>query len=351
MVNQIIYGVFVSSTYEDLREERSEVQKALLKLHCFPIGMELFGSADEETWEFIKRRIDECDYYVLIIGDRYGSLADDGLSYTEKEYDYARSIRKPTLIFLHGDRASIRRDRSENDPDKRTKLENFIQKIKIYPISYFLNPHDLAVQVTVSFVNQRERNPAVGYVRADQVPDLKKYTDLLEENIALKESVTRLSTLSPTILTQFSLIYSSIIKIDRGKYKYPKTPNVSLAESIFKGQQQCQCGYGGLFTAISNGIIDGREDRYRAADLAATALAKSFVGDPYDYQYAEFANLQDFSGLLARLFGWGLINISGGHLSLTDFGQKQFGLLMASRPEDGLPDYPAKEAFASSRVI
>lgn len=51
----VIYSVFVSSTYEDLREERAEVQKALLKLNCFPIGMELFGSADEETWEFIKR--------------------------------------------------------------------------------------------------------------------------------------------------------------------------------------------------------------------------------------------------------------------------------------------------------
>jgi hypothetical protein len=49
MAGEIIYSVFVSSTYEDLREERAEVQKALLKLHCLPIGMELFGAADEET--------------------------------------------------------------------------------------------------------------------------------------------------------------------------------------------------------------------------------------------------------------------------------------------------------------
>jgi hypothetical protein len=54
MPSEIIYSVFVSSTYEDLREERAEVQKALLKLRCMPTGMELFGSADEETWEFIK---------------------------------------------------------------------------------------------------------------------------------------------------------------------------------------------------------------------------------------------------------------------------------------------------------
>ena len=75
----------------DLREERAEVQKALLKLRCLPIEMELFGSADEETWKFIKRRIAECDYYVLIVADRYGTKAkEDGLSYTEKEFYYAK---------------------------------------------------------------------------------------------------------------------------------------------------------------------------------------------------------------------------------------------------------------------
>jgi hypothetical protein len=73
------------------------VQKALLKLGCFPIGMELFGSADEETWDFIKRQIEECDYYVLILADRYGSLAQDGFSFTEKEYNYAKDIGKPIL--------------------------------------------------------------------------------------------------------------------------------------------------------------------------------------------------------------------------------------------------------------
>ena len=87
-----------------------------------PIGMELFGSANEETWDFIQRQIAECDYYVAIIADRYGSAAPDGLSYTEKEYDYAIEIKKPVLAFVHGDRGSIPRDKTESDPKKRPKL-------------------------------------------------------------------------------------------------------------------------------------------------------------------------------------------------------------------------------------
>jgi Domain of unknown function (DUF4062) len=166
MTTEVIYGVFVSSTYEDLREERAEVQKALLKLHCLPIGMELFGSADEETWEFIKRRIAECDYYVVVVADRYGSTASDGLSYTEKEYDYAKELHKPVLAFVHGNRGSIRRDKTESDPGSRDKLEAFIKKVSRSPVSYYNTPHELATQVTVSFVNERDRRPAVGYVRS-----------------------------------------------------------------------------------------------------------------------------------------------------------------------------------------
>src|SRR5690242_13213693 len=107
MTREVIYSVFVSSTYEDLREERAAVQKALLQLHCMPIGMELFGSADEETREFIKRQIDDCDYYVVLVADKYGSVADDGISYTEKEHDYAREVKKPVLAFVHGNRGGI----------------------------------------------------------------------------------------------------------------------------------------------------------------------------------------------------------------------------------------------------
>jgi Domain of unknown function (DUF4062) len=114
MPSEIIYSVFVSSTYEDLREERAAVQKALLQLHCMPIGMELFGSADEETWDFIKRQIEDCDYYVVIVADKYGSTAEDGVSYTEKEYDYAREIKKPVLAFVHNNRESIPRNKTEN---------------------------------------------------------------------------------------------------------------------------------------------------------------------------------------------------------------------------------------------
>jgi hypothetical protein len=45
------YQVFVSSTFQDLQEERQEVIQALLELDCIPSGMELFPAANEDQWK------------------------------------------------------------------------------------------------------------------------------------------------------------------------------------------------------------------------------------------------------------------------------------------------------------
>ena len=95
------YQVFVSSTFTDLVAERKSVVQALLSLDHFPAGMELFPASDDDQWALIKGVIDDSDYYIIIIAARYGSVSEEGVSYTEKEFDYAVSIGKPVLAFLH----------------------------------------------------------------------------------------------------------------------------------------------------------------------------------------------------------------------------------------------------------
>ena len=51
------YQVFVSSTFEDLQEERKEVMQALLELDCIPAGMELFPASNEDQWSLIKKKL------------------------------------------------------------------------------------------------------------------------------------------------------------------------------------------------------------------------------------------------------------------------------------------------------
>jgi hypothetical protein len=188
-----IYKVFVSSTLEDLRDERAEVQTALLKLNCLPVGMELFPAADDETWEFIKTQIVDSDYYVLLVAGRYGSLGPHGVSFTEMEFEYAQEMRIPTIAFVHGKRGSIPLDKSETDTERAGKLKLFIAKVRTKPVRYFATPQELALEVTTSFVDLKTRKPAVGFVRADQAVDFKKYSEVLEANRELERRLQELS--------------------------------------------------------------------------------------------------------------------------------------------------------------
>ena len=59
------YQIFVSSTFEDLKEERRTVLSVVQDMGDIPSGMEMFPATDEEQFNFIKRIIDNCDYYVV----------------------------------------------------------------------------------------------------------------------------------------------------------------------------------------------------------------------------------------------------------------------------------------------
>lgn len=315
---EIIYRVFVSSTYDDLRDERAEIQKALLKLNCLPVAMELFPAADEETWEFIKRQIDRADYYIVIVAGRYGSVAPDGYSFTEKEHDYARQIGKPVLAFIHADPGQIVSNKTETDPGRRQKLCAFIEKLKCHPINQFRTPHELAMHVTSSMVDLRDRKPAIGYVRADQVADPKKYSDLLEENGRLKREME-----NGRMEEKFSAHDSPLV--------------IQLTE-----KRHLEITWGELFVhvaeaVINNQVTDGGITRW-LLDWAATTLADSHR---LDFERGEFSRLK------MKLFGWGLIEFdnqqrreqnellnrflaSNYHVwYLTTRGRRQYGILMA----------------------
>jgi hypothetical protein len=131
--------------------------------------MELFPAANEEAWALIERVIDESDYYVLVIGGRYGSVDEESqVSFTEKEYDYAVAKGKPVLAFLHGDPDAIPSGKTEKSEEAQTRLANFRAKVeKEKLIKRWTNADDLAGNVSRSFAKARQMYPAVGWVRGD----------------------------------------------------------------------------------------------------------------------------------------------------------------------------------------
>ena len=177
------FQVFVSSTYEDLRVERQQVMQALLELDCIPAGMELFPAADDDQWTLIRSVIDECDYYIVIVGARYGSVNRNGISYTEMEYRYALQKKKPIIGFLLDDNATPSSPLREKSRDKKKKLEDFRSLVGRKLCKFWSSPVDLGSQVSRSITQLIKAKPAIGWVRADSIDQL---TALESENAQLR---------------------------------------------------------------------------------------------------------------------------------------------------------------------
>ena len=181
------YQVFLSSTYVDLKEERLEVMRALLELDCIPSGMEYFPATNDDQWSFIQELIDQCDYYVVVVGARYGSISSDGLSFTEKEYRYALEKGIPVIGFLHAQPELIPQGKAEADPDGRKKLGDFRKLVQSKLCKTWSSPAELGAVVSRSLTQLIKRNPRSGWVRSDRLAS----SEASEEILRLRHAIDR----------------------------------------------------------------------------------------------------------------------------------------------------------------
>lgn len=194
------YQVFISSTFTDLHEPRQEVMQALLELDCIPAGMELFPAANDDQWTLIKRVIDDCDYYIVIIGGRYGSIGPSGKSYTQMEYEYAIERGKPVIAFLHKEPGKLALENSEKDPEQIKRLEEFRNLTQEKLVRYWTTASDLGSVVSRSLIKLIKTNPAVGWVKADNLPSKESTEEILElrKHIdALQREIEKIRTSTP----------------------------------------------------------------------------------------------------------------------------------------------------------
>lgn len=171
------YQIFVSSTFDDLTEERKSVSQALLECDCIPAGMELFPASNKKSWEIIKKAIDESDYYLLIIAGRYGSLGVDDsgkkIGYTEMEYNYALETGKPIIAFIHNNIDELKAKKVEETKVGKKRLEKFKKKIQKSGrnVKFWDNIGGLISDIKMSIPQLINDFPSTGWIKGDDCID------------------------------------------------------------------------------------------------------------------------------------------------------------------------------------
>lgn len=173
------YQVFISSTKEDLIDERKELIYKLLEADFLPAGMELFLSSTDSAWDVIEKTIDISDYYILIIGFRYGTLTKEGISFTEKEYNYAVKKKIPVLAFIQDRDAEVKASNREKNPNRNKKLEEFIDRVKRERtvVDNWNGKDDLLYKILATLLKetQSDHAPLLGWYRFPQTSKGKMY--------------------------------------------------------------------------------------------------------------------------------------------------------------------------------
>ena len=146
------YKVFISSTKNDLKEERKKIQDTLLSMGCIPQNMETFYATDLSTWDHLKNVLSTCDYCVIIVAARYGSICEQtGKSFTQMEYEYAKFINIPIGRFLHEDPDSLPFIFHDETEEKKIKYRNFREELQEgQVVKYWSNADDLCCLIAVT---------------------------------------------------------------------------------------------------------------------------------------------------------------------------------------------------------
>lgn len=337
------YQVFISSTYVDLQKERQEVMNALLELDCIPSGMELFPATNEEQWDLIQDVIDECDYYILILGGRYGSIGKDGIGYTEKEYMYALETEKPIIAFLHKEPDELPKNKTENTDEGQKKFREFRNFVQEKMCKYWTTPQELGSIVSRSFVKLQKKHPGIGWVRGDLVPSQEASLEILElrkEIDRLKAKLDEARTQAPPGAEKLAQGDDEIIVRYRFKSRAPKA-SVLDDQSWTAG---VALTWNDIFYQVSPIMIDEATDyQFMSSlnDLVEKKGRKTLSGDQaFEGQYISGFNIESdfFQTIKVQLRALGLIGKSektrsvkdtDTYWSLTEYGDSVMNQLRA----------------------
>ena len=339
------YQVFVSSTFHDLEMERQEVMHALLELDCMPSGMELFPAANETQWSLIRKVIDDCDYYVLILGGRYGSIGSEGISYTEMEYRYAIDAGKPIIGFLHEDPSSIPVKLVEQQAQRIKKLEAFRELVRSRLCKFYDSSADLGAKVSRSVTQLKKQHPRPGWVRADVLEGLASSDEVLQlrnENDDLRAKIEQYGLEAPRSLEHLSsgadpveiayVCNREILNAETGRYRKngEESGKVSLTwDLIFRKLGPELLASDSRYWHASNGV--GRL-------VEAAALPKLQRKHPDDRFAAFKIYSHSMDTVLLQLRALKLIELDDAkHWQLTPYGDNYLTSLLGVRKGEARP--------------
>lgn len=172
--------IYISSTYEDLKDARDSVYRALRQMKHDPRAMEDYLATDQRPLDRCLMDVEACDLYVGILAWRYGYVPKrdnpDGKSITELEFRHAVKCGKRCLFFVLDEDAPWPRSKMETGEPAEKKVEALRAEVREnHSPSLFRDLTELPGLVAMA-VREWEK-PTPEPIRVLYVEDLDIYAD------------------------------------------------------------------------------------------------------------------------------------------------------------------------------
>lgn len=232
MKNRRKFSIFISSTYEDLKEERQALVGVALENNFIPVGMEQFHAAPTSQWNVITKMIDECDLYLLVIGGRYGSIDEEtGISYTEKEYNYAKTRGLPVIVLIKESSAIAESEKDTGDDkcDKMKRLDEFRERVKKEgnTVDHFTDLNSLKYVASPTFRNVIDYvDDNAGWVRYRDIVDIIN-EEAEGRNKINAEVVEHQQKMFEDMKKMFSQFGSRLTELENNQLTWEEIPTVT----------------------------------------------------------------------------------------------------------------------------
>ena len=154
--------IYLSSTFEDLKDHRAAVYRVLRQMRHDVVSMEDYTAGEARPVDACLADVAACDVYIGVFAWRYGYVPGDdnpdALSITELEYRQAGRTGKPRLVFLLDPAVPWPRAFSDDvtgDGDRGARIKALRDRLgQEHLRATFTSPDDLASEVSVALVKQ-----------------------------------------------------------------------------------------------------------------------------------------------------------------------------------------------------
>jgi hypothetical protein len=230
------------------------------------------------------------------------------------EYEYAVSKGKPVLAFLHKNPGSITVEKSEETTDGKIKLSAFRELAERKMCKHWASADELGSVVSRSVVKLMKSKPAVGWVRADLVPDETAAKEILK----LKKQVEDLQAALESARTSGPAGTSDLAQGDEPLELTFRANIRGSSGAVVQKEYRVATTWSEVSSVVSPLMIDKASEQQLSAAIREYFSKRDALVEPGTVSFSLALSNADFQKLKLQYRALGLITKDTSQKSLKD---------------------------------